>query len=335
MIDSVAEYEMVDASGLGRFVNGQILPVRNGGAKRALKYEDLLFLMEGKLERQNWEWTNGMPPGKVAPPGRFMDRRAFEEAVCNGYWGYNAGEYRDKDKEIEAGIVPYADRASIIGGYGPDWWEARDRIVGDVVELEEVSAGRSLKIEKLEKAYENMGKLKRTSVREGDLLWQNRRRRLYEIVWPEEGESEEIHHQWEEDRYTLYSFSGYTNGSSVLEFEETTKTKQYPYAKAAWLIMRAWTTVDGGVSTERGKEWGDIVIIGCEVTQREAESGVATVSWQNLTSASIAQEILGSHGETYYGEPTRLNQPKVQRIIIDEPMLLIEHDFPASEPEGI
>jgi len=331
MIDSVADYEMVDVTGLERFVKGEILPVREGGAKRALKYEDLLFLKEGKLERQNWTQAANAAAkaNKAAAPSRWLRKATFESAVCSGTWR----DYRDADKEITEGIVPVADRAALIGDNPPTVEGAIAELVGDEVALGNFDAGRTLKLERLEMAYENMGKLKRTL--EGvfaNVLW-TRRGRWHDKNWPDGEDPYERYGTWNMNYNLLYWFRGTDNSSSVMEFEEGLKTRAYPYAVKAWLILPIRTDVDGGISTERGKAWIDLKVIECGVTQREAESGLAKVSWQDLAGATIAQEILGSHGETYYGEPTRVEGTKDQSLMLGEAYILIEHDFPASEPE--
>lgn len=331
MINSAADYTMLDMTGKGRYVTGNILPAREGAAKRALKYEDLLFLKEGKLERQNWKWPNGTPPAKVAPPGRFLNRTVFEDAVCSGTWN----DYRDKEKTITLGIVPVADKAALIGDNPPTAYGAIESLVGGVVQLGAFSAERTLKIGKLETAYGNMGKLKRTMEWMPDSdLW-SRRGRWRRKTWPQQGQPIDEYESWNADYTTLYNFSGSYNGSSVKEYEETLKNKKYPYAVAAWLILPISTGVDGGTSTERGKAWLDLIVIGCEVTQRAAGSGLATVSWTGLSGASIARGILESHGETYYGEPTRIQSPegKQQSVDIGSCYILVENEFPATAQE--
>ena len=333
MINSAADYIMLDTTGKGRHVTGNILPAREGAAKRALKYEDLLFLKEGKLERQNWKWQDGTPPAKVTPPGRRWSRGEFENAVCSGTWM----DYRDKDIAITEGIVPVADKAALLGDNPPTENGAIEHLVGSAVQLGTFSAGRTLKLERHEKAWENMGKLKRT------LEWTNiadfwsRRGRWHDKRWPEQGEPEEEYHSWNQDNLLLYRFDGWTDGSAMIEYEETPeKGKAYPYAVAAWLILPIWTSVDGGLSTERGKEWLDIAVVECEVEQRSEESGLATVSCRGMSGASIAQEVLESHGETYYSEPTRVQEEdgKTQAVTAGvDVCILVENDFPATAQE--
>lgn len=54
MIDTAAQYEMVDMTGLSGYITGDVLPVRAvaaDGSEAAMRYEDLLFLQEAFLER--------------------------------------------------------------------------------------------------------------------------------------------------------------------------------------------------------------------------------------------------------------------------------------------
>ena len=327
MINSVAGYEMVDVTGLGRFVTGGILPVREGGARRALKYEDLLFLMEGKLERQNWTLAanTAAKASKAAAPGRFLRTETFGSALCRGvaisYY------YRDKEKEITEGITAAGSESG--GSDTRDYARALNQIVGDEVTLEMIEIGRALKSETLEKAYENMGKLKRTLDRiEMNELWQGRRSRWHARDWRDR----ETYGPWGEDYTRLYEYGGATDHAEVHEFEETTGSKQYPYAKNAWLVLF--------VNTRRGPDWDatqwlDAVTIKCAVDR--AENGQpATVRWPALSSGTVAQAVLASHGETYRDGPTKTQQgTESQSVTAEIPYLLVEHEFPASEPEGI
>ena len=69
MLSRAGDYEILDVTGLESFITGQIMPVRNGGEKRILKYEDLLFLEEGNLERNRWTAIDRDNITRVSPPG--------------------------------------------------------------------------------------------------------------------------------------------------------------------------------------------------------------------------------------------------------------------------
>lgn len=54
MLDTASDYEQLDVAGLARFIKGDVWPVREvrgDGSWRAMKYEDLLFLLEAVRER--------------------------------------------------------------------------------------------------------------------------------------------------------------------------------------------------------------------------------------------------------------------------------------------
>ncbi len=61
MLNSAADYKCVDVTGLEGFITGDPLPkrdIRADGSRRAVKYEDALFLAEAWEERCRW---NGVP----------------------------------------------------------------------------------------------------------------------------------------------------------------------------------------------------------------------------------------------------------------------------------
>lgn len=314
MISRVADYEMVDVSGLGRFVKGQILPVREGGAKRALKYEDLLFLKEGKLERQNWTLAANAAAkaNKAAAPSRWLRKNVFESAVCSGTWS----EYRDANKEITEGMT----------AYGPI-----EAIVGNVVMLGSFNAGRTaFKLEKLEKAYENMEKLKRTLYGYERLISQPikiRSKTLNTVsgeitTYPDESYTSDLH---------IYESNIRSGGYPIIGAETWTcqgKCKmveiQMPYAVRGWLIANTSVSINNNPGS--GEDW---VIMECEVTKEQGEE-MATVRLEK-DLGEIARTALERHGGNYVEEPnfSMVNQD----VKFYNKYLLIEHDFPASEPE--
>lgn len=81
MLDSAEKYEVLDVTGLERFITGDVLPARDlrgDGSARALKYEDLLFLHEARLEREAVSSVSGVT---VSPYGRRLNRFAFNSAA--------------------------------------------------------------------------------------------------------------------------------------------------------------------------------------------------------------------------------------------------------------
>ncbi len=85
MIAGAAGYEILDVTGLEGFITGEIMPVRmRKGTERVIRYEDLLFLAEARLERQRWRTLDRDAVVKVAPPGRILDARTFCERTWLG-----------------------------------------------------------------------------------------------------------------------------------------------------------------------------------------------------------------------------------------------------------
>ncbi len=322
---------MVDATGLGRFVTGGILPVREGGARRALKYEDLLFLKEGKLERTNWRLAanTAAKANKAAAPSRWLNEAEFRSATYMETWHLKMTGWYDKDHEITTGIVAAGYSAG--GQDTRDTQGKLDEITGDEVTLAAMEYGATPTLNVLATAYENMGKLKRTLDQIYPAsLWASRRRRSHHKSWYEDGTDYEYYGPWGTDSDILYEMYGNTDNMTTYEVEETTGTMQYPYAKRAWLIVFMETTK--GPDWDR-TVWNDAVVVECTVTAGQ-NGQPATVGWPSFTSASVAQMVLESHGETYYAEPTRIESTSVSiNIDISTAYLLIEHDFPATEPE--
>ena len=89
MINSASGYECVDVTGLSGFINGNIMPVRDnsgGGAWRAKRYEDLLFLHEAMLER---EWAIRADSISLATPKpRFVSTSNFKSCANTTYDKY-------------------------------------------------------------------------------------------------------------------------------------------------------------------------------------------------------------------------------------------------------
>ena len=343
MIDSTAGYEMLDVTGLGRFIRGNILREREGGARRALKYEDLLFLKEGQLQRMNWKWPNGTPPAKVQPPGRVLDRTVFENAVCDDRWRITHGdEYRDKNKEIQR-ILPVYDENNQA--------RALDDFIGGEVSLEHISVGRALKLEKLEKAYENMGKLKRTwdggiSLRNEFKVFSRRKLREVDGLGREFTEPDRVIEEIGEGVHLIYESGrridempdredeGQINPTMRWYEQAETRTwewgsvevinERYPYAVAAWLIG----ILEGGIEKENGnsEDYEDWIALGCRVEVEEEERLRRVrlgIDWSEL-----AQETIERHGGEYVTAPNY--SMKNQSVNFVAYGLLVEHGFTAT-----
>lgn len=82
MIDKASEYTMVDTTGCESFITGDILPHKANAQPNhshfPIRYEDLLFLYEGKLERNNFKDKTTQ---KHAALSRSISNRNFFDAV--------------------------------------------------------------------------------------------------------------------------------------------------------------------------------------------------------------------------------------------------------------
>jgi hypothetical protein len=81
MLSSARDYTCLDLTGVEGFIKGDIYPVRKArgdGSYRALKYEDLLYLHEAKLKRENYANSTFE---KQKPYGRNFSNSAFEDVV--------------------------------------------------------------------------------------------------------------------------------------------------------------------------------------------------------------------------------------------------------------
>lgn len=81
MLSSATDYTCLDLTGVEGFIKGDIYPVRKArgdGSHRALKYEDLLYLHEAKLKRENY---GNSTFEKQKPYGRNFSNSAFEDVV--------------------------------------------------------------------------------------------------------------------------------------------------------------------------------------------------------------------------------------------------------------
>jgi hypothetical protein len=81
MLSSATDYTCLDLTGVEGFIKGDIYPVRKArgdGSHRALKYEDLLYLHEAKLKRENYANSTFT---KQKPYGRNLSNSAFKDVT--------------------------------------------------------------------------------------------------------------------------------------------------------------------------------------------------------------------------------------------------------------
>lgn len=162
MLDAASKYEMLDVTGLEGFITGDVMPVRDlrgDGSWRALRYEDLLFLREALLEREAVV-TSAVLSENIAPPGRCLDRLAFNNAV--EFWqGYLLSQdtsdsdglrFIDKDATFAASTSYSTEQKSLVA-----------LVRGKTVDLLDASAsGAGLSADCVRRAYVNTLRLVRT-----------------------------------------------------------------------------------------------------------------------------------------------------------------------------
>lgn len=327
MISDAGGYECVDLAGIEAAVRGAIMPKRQGGAKLAMKYEDLLFLLEGKLERSRWRtgWTGE----RAKPGGILMSMKEFlraAKAAGRGEDMVNLSDFVRNDAPLPSGVTEIWSKETYqdAGEYDPC------AALGGRPELEEIGTGATalMRMSDVESAHRNLARLTRTL--ESVDVFKSGRWREWTVAWFEkdgEEQSEETLTEWQNATPgTVYDYSGTPNGSTVREIEATVSdgvTRRW--ASSAKLLMKVHTIVDGGVSTERGKEWLDMVAVDCQV----ADGGA--ISW-NADPGTIAKQMLSRHGEGHVTEPTRTEEgtTKGVTVIIQGAHLCIDHAFPAT-----
>lgn len=327
MISDAGGYECVDLAGIEAAVRGAIMPKRQGGAKLAMKYEDLLFLLEGKLERSRWRtgWTGE----RAKPGGILMSMKEFLRAAKAAGRGKDMVDLSDfvrNDAPLPSGVTEIWSKETYQDAGEYDTYAA----VGGSPELEEIGTGATalMRMSDVESAHRNLARLTRTL--ESVDVFKSGRQRERTVVWFEkdgEEQSEETLTEWQNGMPgTVYEYSGTPNASTVREIEATVSdgvTRRW--ASSAKLLMEVHTIVDGGVSTERGKEWLEMVAVDCQV----ADGGA--ISWQ-ADPGTIAKQMLSRHGEGHVTEPTRTEEgtTKDVEVTVGRAWLAIDHAFPAT-----
>ena len=173
MINSASDYKCVNTTGLSGFISGDILPARDNrgdGSWRAMKYEDLLFLQEAKLERENPIYDSSFT--KEQPKGRAFSKSVFEEvADLSGLLDSNLriGNHRCCfiDNEWSIPTIGYSSD-SISKDYvgAPSrYWLMKNNKVLSVSDIEDPTvSGMNLKGDNIRKAFYNIKKLSRIGI---------------------------------------------------------------------------------------------------------------------------------------------------------------------------
>lgn len=327
MISDAGGYECVDLAGIEAAVRGAIMPKRQGGAKLAMKYEDLLFLLEGKLERSRWRtgWTGE----RAKPGGILMSMKEFLRAAKAAGRGKDMvylWDFLRNDAQLPSGVTEIWSKETYQDAEEYDTYAA----LGGRPELEEIGTGARalMRMSDVEAAHRNLARLTRTL--ESVDVFKSGRWRERTVDWFEkdgEEQSEETVTEWQNATPgTVYYYRGTPNGSTVGEVEATVSdgvTRRW--ASSAKLLMEVHTIMDGGLSTERGKEWLEMVAVDCQV----ADGGA--ISW-NADPETIAKQMLSRHGEGHVTEPTRTEEEtwKSVTVTVARAWLAIDHAFPAT-----
>lgn len=114
MLDSASDYQYVDVSRLGGYIDGDVLPVRsqNGAGTSVCKYEDYLFLLEAYNERVHADQagTNSVSAASRTVTASSINSTRFQSV--NVAWG----NYINRNSGIPSGIVEAPDINSALSG---------------------------------------------------------------------------------------------------------------------------------------------------------------------------------------------------------------------------
>ena len=344
MINSASGYECLNVTGLGSFITGAIMPTRQGGAKRVLKYEDLLFLKEAWLERHNWREK---PATKESAPGRVLDWVTFNRLFNVVGAGVN-GKWINKGANIEEGITALGEgtAGTITGERMID--EAVERAIGsDIEETGGNADKRRLLLSDLEQLYERMKRLKRNRIWAKDSSeWITTARRTWTRVhrWHydeqdqlvDDGESNENYSTINQNDWPSHIWYGDIAYSEINQYNNIEKGSiKLPWVKKAWMVMGAYThitTDDNNGYDDKG--WLDLVVKECAIRTSQGEEGGKEISWDNMDFRAIMDEVAQSHGESLHSAPARVPDGRRWEVTsLSRYTIVVDHDFPATPPE--
>lgn len=340
MLNSASDYEFLDMSGLEGYVKGEIFPKRSN--KRLFKYEDLLFLQEGKLERKNWRPSEDEPE-KVKPYSRF---ELLGDAPRNkkGFLGatyledLNLSKFIDHKRRIESGIKSFKWKSK--GSYALaddtefmkenwDWFRYGDDLELDAIEA---TAGSPVKIRDLEAAYSNLGKLRRTAynplITE---LFSNLRYKKWTKGYDSiREESYETFGEWDADSIFRYQFdSSYTDdgegwSSTLYEIDVAGAPKlEFPFEipGKVWIAGLFDSEYENGrASNEHGEAWRDVVI--------------APYTGETSTLITMLRDVVQAHGRSFRTSPEKIGTEwESTSVQAEDFCLIVDNDFPATPPD--
>lgn len=103
MLNSASDYQYVDTSNLSRYIDGNILPVRNqnGTGRATCKYEDYLFLLEAYNERM---YANQIGTNNISAASRIVTASNINETRFSST-SFSWGTFINKNSGIPSDIV--------------------------------------------------------------------------------------------------------------------------------------------------------------------------------------------------------------------------------------
>lgn len=356
MLNSSDDYREIDVQGVEEAIDSKILPERlnlRDGTGRILRYVDILFLKEGKMERYRWKGPSERER-ESRPSRRVSKNEARAAAVL-----FDSGISGAKD-------LTYGDwcDAEIAIGEGDGWdgggTAALKRIYDegsrlDVIqsdancdnvyvkllgapELEEVEIGGAVGREAFLAAYRNLTRLTRTNMA---MTGKIAKGRTDKAVFDEDGGTVSLERgEWYEEGATILNEYASNTACTVKEVkQELPELPTCPYAARAWLVANVEAYYEERGSDEDGRE----------VTKKKyqrayfaaAELAVGdggAMSWKEGTLDAIADAALSEMGVerrsqlTPFGGDDRQASRSCTVSVGGSRYIVVDHVFPGTPP---
>ena len=299
MIDSASGYECVNVSGLSGFITGEILPKRDiaaDGSWARQKYEDYLFLLEAKHERENWDTT---PSATVSPKGRLIKGLYISATQVQSS---TVSSYFKKDIAIPTGLVSTTSSATIM------------QAMNAAVSLQTVSIGSSLKADTMRKLFWNIAQLKRSTK---SITWSDIATGWTGVVTYTLSDGTSAANPPTDSPNRLWAHArgsrvGSPHTGITISYKSSFGT--FPWATGAILFLKVTS-----YNEDSGAYFYDVVAVRCSVSN-------GTVSVPSLSG--VAQTACAAHGMTYTAFPSRITSGGGS-VDITSYLLVVENDFPA------
>lgn len=361
MINSASDYEYVDVTGHESCIKGGIMPKRSGGAKKAMRYEDYLFLMEGLLERQNWMQRYGAPAktrpwlGRMAGFGAWawnLVAKAKTEGLEHVRIGETGpGNFCDAEQPIPTNATSPTD-------WQHDFRDAIARVADRKPHIEELEfkAGKPMKKDDLEKAFRNLKKLTRTWVNFSDYygyIWGETkhrthragRRQVPDAPTVDVFEDYDEPGEWEDGPGApLYSHSSTGEHKAFPDDDESDvwwsaafaehewrlgTLDWFPYAKSAKavMVMNTWWSYEKESGGTESESHDDAFTV--DVTVREGMDGRSVLDFSSINMDGLIANALSRNGLPVRHEPTNVPWEE-QQVDISAMWLIVDNEFPAT-----